>query len=549
MSTVTPTRGSVPATFRGRLRVVGAIRLSRHTDASTSPEVQEEMIHRVNARLGGEIVGWARDVDTSALKTTPWDREELAYWLNRPEEWDVMVWQRMDRAVRSMADMADLGRFAKQHGKRLIFAAGPGGAELELDFTSPMSELIMLILAFAAQLEGQTIMERNQGAAAHLQSLGRWPGGVVPYGWIPKRRTFSDGNEGWWLYLHTATDPNQSTSDIRREMVARAIAGSSYSEIQRWLERRGAITPKNFRAMLADPPRDPDPKSRWNITVVQDMLQSETMRGRIVKRDGTTVRQPDGSPVLQGEPLIDDDTWYSLQEALKRLENGAGGVPRRKDAHPLLGVLVCDICDANLYLSWYVEKEGRRKGATEGSGQKKEVFRCNAVKHAPGVPGQSIHADPVLEWVEEQFLAHMGPWRRTQVIRIPGVDHRQEIEELSADIEELSARLSSLRGRAADAVAGQLQGLSDRLEELEKTPVMPAQEKVVELDTTWADDWRAADDWQARRRMLADAGVRVRVIPPPRWRAPVEERLSFEIGSHVDPEADALEDAAYQASL
>ncbi|CAM5388920.1 Recombinase domain-containing protein OS=Streptomyces microflavus OX=1919 GN=Smic_81450 PE=4 SV=1 [Streptomyces microflavus] len=144
------------------LRIVGAVRISRYTDASTSPEVQEETVTATGARVGGEFVGWARDLDISALKTTPWEREELRHWLDRPDEWDVMIWQRMDRAVRSMADMADLGRYA-EHGKRLIFASGPGGDKLELDFSSPMSELIMLILAFAAQLEGQTIMERNQG--------------------------------------------------------------------------------------------------------------------------------------------------------------------------------------------------------------------------------------------------------------------------------------------------------------------------------------------------------------------------------------------------
>lgn len=142
--------------------MVGAIRLSKHTDASTSPEVQEEMIVKTGERVGGTFVGWAKDTDVSALKTTPWEREELGVWLNDPGSWDVMIWQRMDRAVRSMADMADLGRYAKQRKKRLIFASGPGGDMLELDFASPMSELIMLILAFAAQLEGQTIMERNQ---------------------------------------------------------------------------------------------------------------------------------------------------------------------------------------------------------------------------------------------------------------------------------------------------------------------------------------------------------------------------------------------------
>ncbi|MFB7823899.1 recombinase family protein [Streptomyces hydrogenans] len=537
------------AAHTGRLRIVGAIRLSRLTDATTSPEVQEDVVETAAQRVGGDIVGWAKDIDVSALKTTPWDREELSYWLDRPDEWDVMIWQRMDRAVRSMADMADLGRYAKQHRKRLIFASGPGGDRLELDFSSPMSELIMLILAFAAQLEGQTIMERNKGAAAHLQSLGRWSGGKVPYGYKPGRHVFEDGNEGWWLFAHTDKEPKRSTADIRRHMTALAIAGRSYSEILRWLEEMGAVTPKNHRALMADPPRPVDNESKWQLTVVREMLLSPAMRGHTVKKDGTVVRDAEGAPVLQGEPLVDDDTWHTLQDALKVLATGNAG-PRRKDAHHLLGVAVCGPCGQNVYMNWYMEKKGKGANVRQ-TGVKKEVFRCNGKHHAPdSPPAVSIGAQAVLDFTETQFLAHVGPLRRTQVIRRPAVDHRAEIADLKEDIEELSTRLVSMRGAAADAIAGQLQARSDRLASLEGLPVIPAREEVVELDTTWADDWHAAKTWgPARRQMLLSVGARVTVWPPKRWREPVEERCTFELGTHVDPAQDELDDVAYQESL
>lgn len=523
---------------------MGAVRLSRYTDASTSPEIQEEMIEGAGARVGGEFVGWARDVDVSALDTTPWEREELVYWLDRPDEWDVMVWQRMDRAVRSMADMADLGRYAKKHGKRLIFASGPGGDMLELDFASPMSELIMLILAFAAQMEGQTIKERNQGAAAHLESLGRWAGGPVPYGLVPGRRVFADGNEGWWLFLHTDDDPTLSTADIRRGMVARAIGGKNYTEIETWLTNMGAITPKNHRARLAKPPREADPESKWRITVVREMLLSPIMRGHLVKRDGTVVRDEKGAPILQAEPLVDDDTWYKLQDALKLLESGASG-PRRKDGHPLLGVLQCGICGRNMTKGQYRERLQRAPGGPRG--ELKVNFKCEGDEHEEGVSGQSIQAEETLEFVEREFLERLGPFHHTQIVRTPGVDHRPEIAELESDIAELSGRLATLRGAAADAVAGQLQGRSDRLEELREKPFTPAREEVVELDTTWADDWHAAGEWgPTRLEMLKSAGVVVKCYPPPRWRAPAEERLKFLIGTHVDPVQDALDDVAFQ---
>ncbi|MFD4700922.1 recombinase family protein [Streptomyces niveus] len=515
-------RGS-SAAFTNHLRIVGAIRLSRYNDATTSPDVQEQLVTQAASRVGGEIVGWARDVDTSALKTTPWEREELSYWLNRPDEWDVMIWQRMDRAVRSMADMADLGRYAKKHVKRLIFASGPGGDRLELDFTSPMSELIMLILAFAAQLEGQTIMERNQGTAAHLQSMGRWTGGPVPYGFEPIRKTFPDGNEGWWLGEH------KETADNRRAAIAHAIAGASYSAVTAWLEKSGAVTPANHRARLAG--REEDPASRWSTTTVRGMLLSDVVMGHIVTRDDITVRNNDGTPTLQGVALIDEETRRLLREALKERVVPELTRSRRKDAHELLEVIVCHACTENMHAD---------KRSTEG------IFRCNRPAHPKGTPKPTINRDETVEWVGEQFLQRFGRFRRTQVVRIAGVDNRPEIEELRENLQELGSRLASMRGAAADVIQEQMNGIGDRMAKLEKTPFVPAREELIELDTTWGDDWASATP-EDRRQMMIDLGVRVTVGPPTGWRRPASERLSFDI-VRPDPEADAAEEAALQAA-
>ncbi|OIJ90891.1 hypothetical protein BIV24_17075 [Streptomyces colonosanans] len=605
---------------------MGSVRLSKYTDASTSPEVQTEFIYEGARAIGGEVVGWANDTDISALKTTPWEREQLRYWLDNPAEWDAMIFQRMDRAVRSMGDMADLGRYAKKHGKRLIFASGPGGGRLELDFSSPMSELIMLILAFAAQLEGQTIMERNKGAAAHLQSLGRWAGGIIPYGTIPVRKTFSDGNEGWWLGRDVDT-----TWQHVMEMVALAIEGKGYAAIRDHLTEIKAITPKNHRARLATPPRDRDPESKWNDTTIRDILRSQFLRGYQVREDGTVVRDAQGSPVKAGEALVDDDTWYKLQTALADLSRPDAGRPKRKDGHPLLGVLQCEHCDVNAYHHWVISRKKLRPygraivDAVKRSGlpyvhddaaerltvtvpgrtaavvnatrkvaraeaevavasgddvtfhsgklrvdeltalwealglgdgldgvtgaRKRHLFACKGAHHPDGVPKPSIDFEETLKWVDTEFVERLGRLRRTEVVTTAGVDNRPAIAELSADIKSLMAQLPKLRGVAADVGANQLNGLSDKLAELEKTPYIPPQRRTVELDRTWGHDWAETDWGPVRLQMLMDAGVKIYMRNMDRVRQPVGERLRMEIGTHVAPEDDALADVAYQESL
>ncbi|MFF9171741.1 MULTISPECIES: recombinase family protein [unclassified Streptomyces] len=526
MTQLTARAGLVP---RQAPRVVGAIRLSRYHDSTTSPEVQEEMITLAAHRIGGVLVGWAKDIDVSALKTSPWEREELLYWLERPPEWDVLIWQRMDRAVRSMADMADLGRFAKQHGKRLVFASGPGGDMLELDFGSAMSELIMLILAFAAQLEGQTIIERNQGAAARLQSLGRWAGGPVPYGFQPVRKMFPDGNEGWWLGEHP------ETADIRRAAIARTIARKSYASTTAWLNDSGAITPANHRARLAG--RDEDPESRWTTTTVRSMVLSELNRGHLVTREGTTVRNADGSPVIQGDALISDETSRELKQAAKDLAVSVLQAPRRRDAHELLGVLECHDCESNMHSGTRSMPDGTRA----------EIFRCNSDRHGKGTPKPAVSKATTIAWVHAEFVRRFGFMRQTQVVRTAGVDHRAEIEELTDNLRELGARLPSMRGAAADVVESQMNGIAARLEELRERPVEPPRVQEVELDTTWGDAFTAASD-EGKRQIMLDMGVRVIVGPPTGWRRPVEERLTMDI-RRSDPEADALEEARHQAML
>ncbi|WP_412126788.1 recombinase family protein [Streptomyces tubercidicus] len=157
--------------------MLGARRLSRYKDNSTSFERQGDAVQNVISDIGGRFVAWADDPDVSAAKVAPMDRPGLGEWLAKPTEFDGIAWQRLDRAVRSMADMADLGRWARTHKKRLIFAEGPGGGRLELDMGSPMSELILMIPAFAAQMEVQATEERVLGATRYLRSVGRWKGG------------------------------------------------------------------------------------------------------------------------------------------------------------------------------------------------------------------------------------------------------------------------------------------------------------------------------------------------------------------------------------
>jgi len=510
---------------------LGATRLSRYTDATTSPERQESAVETVSDAIGGHVVGWARDMDVSASKVSPKDRPELGDWMNRPQDYDVIAWWRLDRAVRSMADMADLGRWAKEHKKRLIFAEGPGGTRLELDMGSPMSELIMMLLAFAAQMEAEAISERVTGAREYLRSVGRWSGGRVPFGFIPVPHPTED--QGWWLGLHEDSEETPGTAPIARQMVAMVLSGKSYHQVSEWMNAaHPGITPANHRRKLAG--RDIDPKARWNPGMVSTWIKNPLLNGRL-QFEGSAVRNADGETVKCGDALIDDGTWRRLVKVTtKKADTGA---ERRSDAHPLLGVLYCGSCGGRLYQGWLAPGPNRKESVRQ--------YRCAAKTHGRKCRKPAyVVADPVDRYTEREFLARAGSVNVVEVITTPGIDHTDEIEELKADIADLAERLTGMRGAAADAVGKQLQSRSDRLERLQAAPVIPPRHEEVPTGETYAAQW-ARETVEGRRDMLKAAGARVVVGETYRGARDPEKRLTFALGQPDDPDdAEAAELAA-----
>src|SRR5690606_39474015 len=90
------------------LRALIVVRLSRVTDATTSPERQLGTCQELCDARGYDVVGVAEDLDVSAGATSPFGRPQLGDWLtNRLGEFDVIVFYRVDRIVRRLFDLAD----------------------------------------------------------------------------------------------------------------------------------------------------------------------------------------------------------------------------------------------------------------------------------------------------------------------------------------------------------------------------------------------------------------------------------------------------------
>lgn len=220
-----PLAGTV---YAETLRGVRCVRLSVFTDETTSPDRQREAddlaaaAHNINFGEGDQIRE-AVDLDVSASKISPFDRPALGGWLARPDEFDALVWWRFDRAIRSMADMHELAKWARTHRKVLVFAEGIGGGRrMVFDFRNPMdpvAELQLTMSTFAAQVEAQSISDRVAGATAAIRKMVlRWRGSRPPYGYMPAPMPEEHDGVGWTLVPVPDPDAVKVIARIVREL-------------------------------------------------------------------------------------------------------------------------------------------------------------------------------------------------------------------------------------------------------------------------------------------------------------------------------------------
>jgi DNA invertase Pin-like site-specific DNA recombinase len=110
--------------------VLGAARLSRDADESTSIEHQTSGIHgwaKLRTTTTGDdyqVVHVSEDSDVSGA-VNPFDRAGLGPYLREPllSTWQVLVVFRLDRLTRSIADFETIWKFLAANGKTLVNVA------------------------------------------------------------------------------------------------------------------------------------------------------------------------------------------------------------------------------------------------------------------------------------------------------------------------------------------------------------------------------------------------------------------------------------------
>ncbi|MFE9410950.1 recombinase family protein [Streptomyces sp. NPDC006704] len=536
------------------LRGVRCVRLSVRTDETTSPERQRESDDQAAAALGidfgeGDTLREAVDLDVSASKVGPFDRPQLGKWLAQPDTFDALVFWRFDRAIRSMQDMHELAKWARAHRKMIVFAEGLGGTgRLVFDFRNPMdpmSELMMMMFAFAAQVETQSTSDRVTGAQAAMRKMAlRWRGGGQPaYGYVPAEMPAEHGGVGWTLV------PDADAVKVIERIIAELLEGKTLHTVARGLNTDKIPSPAtHWRAYKARTKKNkaesgesnaPERKfTQWRAKTLRNMLTSPALLGWKTHQ-GKPIRDDQGNPILAAETPILTREEFDQVGALVAPKPRSEGAPQREDSGALLlRVIHCADCGSRMYLN----------KASAGNGR--NVYGCASRRHGTlcNAPA-TIRADWADEYATAEFLRLVGPVQITRTIEIPGYDPQPEIDATLAEFEEHQRQKGRQKSRTALAAwERHADALDSRLAELEGREKTEPRREVIGTGRTYADEWHDADVF-GKRTMLVEAGARLTVKRGTKggWRTLDLRRVDFTINGHLDPAIE--ENATIAAEL
>ena len=285
------------------MRTVIYVRLSVHKgdlDPSTSPQGQEDACRAYCAAQGWEVADVVRDLNVSgSAKGLGLQRPGIQRLRELGAE--RVVFLKIDRIARNVRD------FMKLADDFVLVSVREN-----LDMGSPMGRLVATVLAAFAEFEAETIAGRVRDARAIVDAQGRFPGGVVPYGY--RVAPNPDGNG-------KILEPDPGEAVLWQTAVDDILNGRSLYWVTKSLNESG------FR---------PRKGGYLSPTTVRETLVGESLVG---KKAG----------VQLWEPAISVDSWARVR-AVFDARKLPGGARRGKNTTRLKHVMICDGCGSRLWV-------------------------------------------------------------------------------------------------------------------------------------------------------------------------------------------------------
>jgi DNA invertase Pin-like site-specific DNA recombinase len=421
------------------MRVIVAARLSRLQKDGREGigiETQDARSREWAEREGHDVVDVV--ADTRSGTVAPWDRANLKPWVTEPAllaRYDAVVAYKTDRLGRgTQEDFTRIEHWATEHGKRLVIVDGPQyPARDDSDYWQ------WAATKRGARKEWEDDRERSMRAQRELRQRGKLVG-RYPWGYASDGAKYDRAMVIDWSLSYLAED-GQRVHYVQA-VYRRIAAGETLATVAAWLAEQTG--------------RD------WWPRTVASLVRNPTYRGS--HQDAT------GREIHRCEPLVTGEEW---EDAVANLDARPKRGSRTSGTSSLSGALRCARCSSPMYK------------ITCGSGNQARVayYRCSGRGPQRRGCGNMIRLDVADALVDEVMGMLTRPRVEWQLIKGHGYD---------ADITDVNLKLRDLVSQglsedAEDAARAELRAERARLRAL---PAVPDTWIPVELDTTYADEWR-----------------------------------------------------------
>ena len=233
----------------------GYIRVSGDNQELSLKTQREQLLryYQVNLSEGYKWGDIYADPATSG-KINFADRDGGARLLLKVGRGDCILFTKVDRAGRSVRDMANLIHTLEQRGIRTIFLDMGGQA---VDTSTQLGKFVLWMMAFIAEWEAARIVERRRDVKVQADKEGRAVNGFPPWG----LKVISYNNQKWVI-------PDVQRLTIVRWIDEASRSGMTYEQISDALNGN-AVQPLNGK------------RSKWDRNHVMNQLMQ--YRNRIRK--------------------------------------------------------------------------------------------------------------------------------------------------------------------------------------------------------------------------------------------------------------------------
>lgn len=410
------------------------LRLSKyHKDKADAIERQRiDLTRKLAAEGGWTVMGEYIDNDSassSAVKTRKgWRQLNLDIGAEKVKA--VAFWK-LDRTNRIAAKCIE---WIGDCQRASVLLRSHQDSTDELNTATAGAKLVTGIKALLAEVETDSMSERQLAAKRHLAEAGFHHGGTPPFGWIAGPRLTDElGRTGIRLVPHPVE--HQALKDA----VDMVLSGKSLSQISRyWEERHGITTASGAYVYEATIYR-----SLVSPRMIGYRMRQVPEHQRGVKLDllDYIARDAHDEPVISQEPVCDRATWLRVRRLLEQAKTSKARKPWGSHEWLLTGLLFCQ-CGGRLYGH---QKARKRVGGVQ---EVEYVYRCmtNRNRGAGNCPGScTISATKAEAYVSGWFFSQITDDALAKARarrRLARVD--EEVNALLAQLDEATAEKNAL---------------------------------------------------------------------------------------------------------